>query len=75
MMIENKKENGVKIYCIYFKNTYENDNLDASSILEDIVTKGGTDIVYTSDSLESLCKVFDRINEAIETNYRLKLNK
>lgn len=75
MMMENKKENGVKIYCIYFKNRNENDNLDASSILEDIATKGGTDIVYTSDSLESLCKVFDRINEAIETNYRLKLNK
>ena len=80
MEIEKARENGVKIFCVYFQN--KEDNYDfgdckgkSEEILKEIAKMGETNIVYNSDSLETLCNAFKRINEAIETNYRLKLNK
>jgi hypothetical protein len=77
---ENTKENGAKIFCIYFQNKesrFDYGNIKGKSLemLNEIAKLGGTNKVYDSNSLTSLCKAFIRINEAIETNYRLKLNK
>ena len=44
-------------------------------ILNEISRIGGTNKVYQSDSLKSLCDAFNKINEAIENNSRLKLKK
>ncbi len=78
MEIEKAKENGAKIYCIYFNNKEETYNFGdckgkSLEILNEIAKIGETNYVYESDSLKSLCDAFYRINEAIETNYRLKL--
>ena len=77
---EKAKENGAKIFCIYFRN--KEDNYDFGEIkgkslemLNEIAKLGGTNKVFNTDSLQSLCDTFYRINEAIETNYRLKLKK
>ena len=80
MKKENAKENGAKIFCIYFQNkenTYDFGEIKGKSLemLNEIAEFGGTKQVYNSDSLISLCDAFRNINEAIETNYRLKLNK
>lgn len=80
MQKESAKENGVKIFCIYFQNkepNYDFGKIKGKSleILNEISKCGGNHEVYTSDSLESLCNVFKKINEAIETNYRLQLKK
>lgn len=77
---ENSLENGAQIYCIYFQNKEENYDFGkmkgkSFEILDEITKLGGTREVYNSDSLESLCKAFSKINEAIETNYRLHLDK
>ena len=80
MKNEKARENGVKIYCVYFQNkeeTYDFGECKGKSedILKEIAEMGETNIVYNSDSLETLCDAFNRINEAIETNYRLALKK
>ena len=80
MEIEKARENGVKIFCIYFKNKEKDYDIGdckgkSEEILNEIAKIGETNKVYNSDSLETLCKAFERINEAIETNYRLKLKK
>jgi len=80
METERARENGVQIFCIYFKNkeeTYDFGSPKGKSeeILKEIAKIGETNNVYNSDSLETLCNAFNRINEAIETNYRLKLKK
>ena len=77
---EKAKENGAKIFCIYFQNKeskYDFGDIKGKSLemLNEISKLGETKEVYDSDSLESLFKAFSRINEAIETNYRLKLKK
>lgn len=80
MESENAKENGAKIFCIYFKNKesrYDFGDFEGKSLemLNEITKLGGTNEVYYTNSLIRLCNAFIRINEAIETNYRLKLNK
>ena len=80
MKIEKAIENGVKIFCVYFQNKEETYNFGeckgkSEDILKEIAEMGETNIVYNSDSLETLCNAFKRINEAIETNYRLALKK
>jgi hypothetical protein len=80
MEMEKAKENGAKIFCIYFQNkdsNYDFGNIKGKSleILKEISKLGETKEVYDSDSLQSLYSAFYRINEAIETNYRLKLKK
>ena len=80
MKKENARENGVKIYCVYFYNkesNYDFGKMKGKSldILNEISRMGGTNKVYQSDSLKSLCDAFNKINEAIENNSRLKLKK
>jgi len=80
MEMEKAKENGAKIFCIYFQNkdrNYDFGKIKGKSlkILKEISELGETKEVYDSDSLQSLYSAFYRINEAIETNYRLKLKK
>ena len=77
---EKARENGVKIYTVYFHNkdeVYDFGEMQGKSqeILEEISKLGGTNKVYYSDSLMSLCDAFYKINEAIETSTRLKLKK
>ena len=67
---ENKIENGSRIFCIFFKNKYS-----GNEMLEKIAKLGGTEKYYTSSNLHELCRAFEKINEAIETNFRLKLKK
>ena len=68
---ENKIENGCKIFCIFFKN----ENYSGNEMLEKIAKIGGTGNYYTTKNLIELCKVFEKINEAIENNCRLKIKK
>ena len=77
---EKARENGVKIYTVYFNNKdekYDFGEMEGKSqeILEEISILGGTNTVYYSDSLKSLCGAFYLINEAIESTTRLKLKK
>ena len=77
---EKARENGVKIYTVYFHNkeeSYDFGEMEGKSkeILEEISKLGGTNKVYCSDSLISLCDAFNLINEAIENTTRLKLKK
>lgn len=67
---EKKVENRIKIYCVFSKNKELSGGL---SNLKDIAKLGGTNCYYESSTLPELCTVFEKINEAIETNYRLKL--
>ena len=78
MKIEKSRENGVRIYSVYFQNKEQNYDFGenkgkSEELLKEISKIGETNMFYKSDSLESLCRAFSRINEAIETNYRLKL--
>ncbi len=80
MESENAKENGAKIFCIYFQNKeskFDFGDIKGNSLemLNEIAKLGGTNEVCDCDTLSSLCNTFFKINEAIETNYRLKLNK
>ena len=69
-----KKEN-CKIFCIYFKSRLYYSSEEGENILKEIAQIGGTNDYYNSDSLESLCNTFNKISDAIQTNYKLKLNK
>jgi hypothetical protein len=77
MINEKNKEDGCRIFCIYFKHktnlfaSYE----EGEKILKEIAELGQTDHHYNSNSLIDLCYTFNLINEAIETNYKLKLKK
>ena len=80
MIKEKNIENGVRIFCISFKNKekkYDFGNIEgkAEKMLQEIAELGQTQQYYNSDSLLELSKIFNRINEAIQTNYKLKLNK
>ena len=71
MESENKIENGTKIFCVFF----ENEENSGNEMLKQIAKIGGTDNYFTSKNLYELCKVFERINEAIENNFSLKLKE
>ena len=80
MINEKNRENGCKIFCIYFKNNekkYDFGDWEGKSeeILQTIAQLGETGHYYTSISLEELCRTFEVINKAIQTNYKLKLHK
>ena len=71
-MNEDKKNDiRSKIFCVIFKNEEYSEN----NILENIAKIGGTKNYYASKSLEELYKTFKSINEAIETNFGLKLKR
>jgi hypothetical protein len=77
---ENSKENGCRIYCIYFKNKedkYDFGEIKGKSeeILHEIAKLGKTEHHYNSNSLIELSNTFKLINEAIKTDYSLKLKK
>lgn len=71
MKNEKEKNNTCKIFCIYF-NGYGKKGGD---LLEKIAKIGETNKYYNSNSLDSLYQAFDKISEAIQTNYKLKLEK
>ena len=78
MKNEKKKENRCKIFSIYFKNNeeqYEFGEIKGKSeeMLQKIAQLGGTERCYNSNNLKELCNVFNKISDAIETNYKLKL--
>ena len=43
--------------------------------VKEIAKVGETGDIYNSDTLMSLCEVFNQIADIIQTNYKLKLNK
>jgi len=78
-----------KIFCIYFKpeNTErpnnnifsiffrsKNDEKWAEDLLREIAKIGGTENYFNSNSLANLCETFGKISDAIQINYKLKLN-
>lgn len=80
MIYEKNRENGCKIFSIYFENKekeYDFGSFEgkAKEILQKIAKLGETDHYYNSDSLEQLYNIFNIINEAIQINYKLKLSK
>ncbi len=80
MRYEKNKDNGCRIYCIYFENQgtgYRNEiKGDPYSILEKISNLGGNNgIIYKSNNLKRLIDAFTDISDAIETNFKLKLKK
>ena len=80
MINEKNREYGCKIFCIYFKNNEEKYDFGkwrgkAEINLQEIAKEGDTGKFYLSNTLDELLKVFYFINEAIQTNYKLKLNK
>ena len=77
---ESRKENGCRIYCIYFKNKEEQYDFGvikgkSEEILKKIAILGNTKNYYNFDSLLELSKTFKLINEAIKAEYSLKLKK
>jgi len=76
MINEKDKENGCRIFCIYFKHqNYLTLYEDGEKILKEIAELGRTEHHYNPNSLNDLCKTFNLINEAIQTNYKLQLKK
>ena len=73
MKNEKVRDNSCKIFCIYFGNSSKQSY--GENLLRQIAQIGGTDNFYNSNSLESLYETFDKISDAIQTNYKLKLNK
>ncbi len=67
-----------KIFCIYFKP--ENNIISslfekqAQDLLREIAIIGGTENYFNSNSLANLCETFGKISDAIQINYKLKLN-
>lgn len=72
MKKENKGKNGHKIYTIYFQSNYC--EAEAKNLLKNIARIGETDDFYNPNSLESLYLTFDKISDAIQKSYKLKLN-
>ena len=72
MKEEKERKNGCKIFCIFFKSEYGSYGKDS---LKKIAKLGQTEDIYNPTSLESLCNVFYKIADIIQTNYQLKLNK
>ena len=65
----------IKIFCIYFKNDSSFYSKKGGILLKKIAEIGGTDDYFNSNSLESLIETFNTISDAIQTNYKLKLNE
>lgn len=79
MKDEKNRENGCKIFCIYFENlesTYDFGNCYKKSkeIIQKIAELGGTKCYYNPHNLNNLCNSFSKISKVIQTNYILKLN-
>ena len=74
MKNEKLRDISCKIFCIYFG---KNSNLrsEGKKLLKQIAQIGQTDNYYNPNSLESLYETFDKISNAIQTNYKLKLYK
>ena len=72
MKNEKIRENGCKIFCIYFQ---RENSKSGAIILKEIAKLGETEDIYNSNSLMSLCEAFNQIADIIQTNYKLKLNK
>ena len=75
MIKEKNIENGVRIFCIFLKYDFGNIEGKGEKMLQENTELGETHQYYNSDSLLELSKIFNTINEAIQTNYKLKLNK
>jgi hypothetical protein len=75
MKEESIRENGCKIFCIYFQHSSEKSKKKGEQNLKEIAKLGEPKDIYNSNSLLSLCEVFNKIADIIETNYKLKLNK
>ena len=75
MKNEKKRENRCKIFCIYFERQNKDSKEKAEKTLKEIAKLGETEDIYNSNSLLSLCEVFNQIADIIQTNYKLKLNK
>ena len=70
------KNERCKIFCIYFKHNIDSKDLEyAGDLLKKIAKIGKTNDYYKSNSLESLYETFNKISDAIQTNYKLKLDK
>ena len=79
MMIKKKREDICCIYCIYFKNKEKKYDCGeckgrAEEILKEIDRIGETKDIVTSDTVYSLCKNFEKISEAIQTNFSIQTN-
>lgn len=76
-MIDEKKGNGCRIFCIFFENKIPGFNNEvegnAKDILKQIAKLGETGDYYNSNSLSSLYNIFNKISNSIQTNYKLKL--
>ena len=80
MQDEKNKEHGCKIFTILFKNNEQQYDFGkaegkAELILQNISQLGGTYDYYFSEKLKELINSFKQINEAINNNFGLKLNK
>jgi hypothetical protein len=64
-----------KIFCIFFKNNRSYYSKEGGDFLKKIAEIGGTNDYFTSNSLESLIETFNKISDAIQNNYKLKLNE
>lgn len=76
---EKKREDSCRIYCIYFKNKEKKYDFGecegkAEEILQEIAKIGDTKDIFTSDSVKSLCKNFEQISKAIQTNFSIQTN-
>ena len=76
---EKKREDSCRIYCIYYKNKEEKYDCGeckgrAEEILKEIARIGETKDIFTSDNVVSLCKNFEQISEAIQTNFSIQTN-
>ena len=76
---EKKREDNCRIYCIYFQNKEEIYDFGkfkgrAEEMLKEIAKIGETKDIFTSDTVVSLCKNFEQISEAIQTNFSIQTN-
>ena len=71
------KKERCKIFCIYFKRNSSNSSRlkKATDLLKEIAKIGDTDDLFIPNSLESLCETFNKISDAIQTNYKLELTQ
>ena len=75
MKSEKDRENGCRIFTIYFRNKEKKYNFGnfegkAEEILQKIAKLGNTEHYYDSNSLSKLYKIFNIINEAIQNKYK-----
>jgi len=76
---EKKREDNCRIYCIYFQNKEKKYDFGkfkgrAEEMLKEIAKIGETKDIFTSDTVDSLCKNFEQISEAIQTNFSIQTN-